>query len=104
MARMGHDNPRAALIYQHASAEADKAIADAVSALVNADREKVARAGKAAAEQAQKDAEQSGEDRTRAGRDESKWADSSLADLSRSERLRPVRAHISGPAALISQR
>ncbi|WP_238016008.1 tyrosine-type recombinase/integrase [Dactylosporangium sp. AC04546] len=30
MARMGHDSPRAALIYQHASAEADQAIAAAV--------------------------------------------------------------------------
>ncbi len=27
MARMGHDSPRAALIYQHASREADQAIA-----------------------------------------------------------------------------
>nr|WP_225438387.1 tyrosine-type recombinase/integrase [Candidatus Frankia nodulisporulans] len=32
MTRMGHDSPRAALIYQHASAEADAAIADAISA------------------------------------------------------------------------
>ena len=30
MARMGHDSPRAALIYQHASAEADRGIADAI--------------------------------------------------------------------------
>nr|WP_211290840.1 site-specific integrase [Kineococcus xinjiangensis] len=34
MARMGHDNPRAALIYQHASTEADQAIAAAVNVLV----------------------------------------------------------------------
>ncbi|MDQ1658813.1 MAG: hypothetical protein QOD41_3896, partial [Cryptosporangiaceae bacterium] len=40
MARMRHDNPRAALIYQHASAEADQSIADAVSAKVVADRRK----------------------------------------------------------------
>jgi len=29
-ARMGHDSARAAMIYQHATAEADQAIADAV--------------------------------------------------------------------------
>jgi hypothetical protein len=34
MTRMGHDNPRAALIYQHASAEADVAIAAAINAMV----------------------------------------------------------------------
>ena len=34
MAGMGHDSPRAALIYQHASAEADKAIAAAVNELL----------------------------------------------------------------------
>jgi len=28
MARMGHDNPRAAMIYQHTTDEADRAIAD----------------------------------------------------------------------------
>lgn len=32
MARMGHDSPRAALIYQHTSTDADTAIADAVNA------------------------------------------------------------------------
>ncbi len=31
MARMGHDSTRAAIIYQHASREADQAIADALS-------------------------------------------------------------------------
>jgi integrase len=36
MARMGHDSPRAALMYQHATADADQAIAAAVSALVKA--------------------------------------------------------------------
>jgi hypothetical protein len=36
MTRMGHDNPRAALIYQHASAEADLATAAAINAMVEA--------------------------------------------------------------------
>lgn len=36
MTRMGHDNPRAALIYQHASAEADLAIAAAINVMVEA--------------------------------------------------------------------
>jgi hypothetical protein len=36
MVRMGHDSPRAALKYQHATAQADKAIADALSAAVRA--------------------------------------------------------------------
>ncbi|RSN68595.1 hypothetical protein DMH08_10415 [Actinomadura sp. WAC 06369] len=40
MARMGHDNERAALRYQHRSANADRAIADALDALVQADRER----------------------------------------------------------------
>jgi integrase len=40
MARMGHDNPRAALIYQHASAEADQAIAKGVNAAVELERKK----------------------------------------------------------------
>ncbi len=39
MVRMGHDSPRAALIYQHTSTEADAAIADAVSAWVTAHQE-----------------------------------------------------------------
>ncbi|MEN3613282.1 tyrosine-type recombinase/integrase [Plantactinospora sp. ZYX-F-223] len=34
MARMGHDSPQAALIYQHATAEADRAIAAALDAAV----------------------------------------------------------------------
>jgi len=33
MARMGHSSPRTALIYQHATADRDKAIADALSRL-----------------------------------------------------------------------
>ena len=33
MVRMGHANPRAALIYQHATAERDRAIAQALSEL-----------------------------------------------------------------------
>ena len=36
MTRMGHDSPRAALIYQHASAEADLAIAAAINEMVEA--------------------------------------------------------------------
>ncbi|MEV5709927.1 site-specific integrase [Actinoallomurus sp. NPDC052274] len=38
MARMGHDNERAALIYQHASNQADRKIADGLDALVKAAR------------------------------------------------------------------
>jgi integrase len=52
MARMGHDNPRAALIYQHASAEADQSIADAVSAKVVTDRRKAKDAAKKASKPA----------------------------------------------------
>jgi hypothetical protein len=37
---MGHDNPRAALIYQHASAEADQAIAKGVNAAVERERKR----------------------------------------------------------------
>ncbi|WP_233513378.1 tyrosine-type recombinase/integrase [Micromonospora craterilacus] len=40
MARMGHDSPQAALIYQHATAEADRAIAHALHEAVRADRKK----------------------------------------------------------------
>ncbi|GAA4630304.1 hypothetical protein GCM10023196_055110 [Actinoallomurus vinaceus] len=38
MARMGHDNERAALIYQHASNKSDRKIADGLDALVKAAR------------------------------------------------------------------
>jgi len=38
MARMGHDSPRAALIYQHTSIEADEAIADAVNTRLTKDQ------------------------------------------------------------------
>lgn len=38
MARMGHDSPRAALIYQHATSEADQEIAAGLDALVLAER------------------------------------------------------------------
>ena len=38
MIRMGHANPRAALIYQHATAERDKAIAEALSELAGRSR------------------------------------------------------------------
>jgi glycosyltransferase A (GT-A) superfamily protein (DUF2064 family) len=34
MARMGHASPRAALIYQHATEDRDRAIAAALSSLV----------------------------------------------------------------------
>jgi integrase len=39
MTRMGHDSPRAALIYQHASSGADRAIADALDLLIAATQE-----------------------------------------------------------------
>ncbi|MFY1625949.1 tyrosine-type recombinase/integrase [Micromonospora sp. WMMD735] len=44
MARMGHDSPQAALIYQHATAEADRAIAQALHEAVRADRKKTTKA------------------------------------------------------------
>ncbi|WP_243707820.1 tyrosine-type recombinase/integrase [Micromonospora sp. KC606] len=40
MARMGHDSSQAAIIYQHATSEADRAIAQAVSDAVKAERKK----------------------------------------------------------------
>ncbi|MET8912426.1 site-specific integrase [Micromonospora sp. NPDC004551] len=40
MARMGHDSAQAAMIYQHATSEADRAIAQAVSDAVKAERKK----------------------------------------------------------------
>nr|WP_307831292.1 tyrosine-type recombinase/integrase [Nucisporomicrobium flavum] len=40
MARMGHDSSQAALIYQHATAEADRAIAAAVDEVMTAERKK----------------------------------------------------------------
>jgi integrase len=40
MARMGHDSPRAALIYQHTNREADHGIADAIDQAVRAARRK----------------------------------------------------------------
>lgn len=39
MARLGHASPRAALIYQHATAERDHAIADAVDAVLSKSRQ-----------------------------------------------------------------
>ena len=36
MVRMGHDNERAALIYQHKSSTADRQIADGLDALLRA--------------------------------------------------------------------
>ncbi|MFJ6163739.1 hypothetical protein ACIQH6_01355 [Micromonospora orduensis] len=44
MARMGHDSPQAAMIYQHATSEADRAIAQAVSGAVKAERKKAKKA------------------------------------------------------------
>jgi integrase len=44
MARMGHDSSQAALIYQHATSEADRAIAQAVSDAVKAERKKARKA------------------------------------------------------------
>jgi hypothetical protein len=38
MARMGHDDMRAALIYQRATSDADRAIADRLSPLVDEHR------------------------------------------------------------------
>jgi len=40
MARMGHNSTRAALIYQHASREQDKLIADALSSQITRDRDR----------------------------------------------------------------
>jgi integrase len=40
MARMGHDSTQAAIIYQHATAEADRAIAQAVDKALKAERKK----------------------------------------------------------------
>jgi integrase len=34
MARMGHASPQAALVYQHATAERDRAIADALGEMI----------------------------------------------------------------------
>jgi hypothetical protein len=40
MARMGHDNERAALIYQHKSSTADRQIAGSLDALLRASRDR----------------------------------------------------------------
>jgi hypothetical protein len=40
MTRMGHDSPRAAMIYQHATTVEDQAIANRLSGLVDAHRDK----------------------------------------------------------------
>jgi hypothetical protein len=40
MTRMGHDSMRAALIYQHATTQADQAIARTIDAQVRADRKR----------------------------------------------------------------
>jgi integrase len=44
MARMGHDSTQAAIIYQHATAEADQAIAQAVDKALRADQKKAKKA------------------------------------------------------------
>jgi hypothetical protein len=44
MARMGHDSAQAAMIYQHATSEADRAIAAALDAAVKADRKQARKA------------------------------------------------------------
>lgn len=46
MTRMGHDNPRAALIYQHGSQEADRAIAKSVSEVVKSEQQKTRKPSK----------------------------------------------------------
>ncbi|WFE95628.1 site-specific integrase [Micromonospora sp. WMMD987] len=46
MARMGHDSPQAALIYQHATAEADRAIAQALHEAVRTERKKTKKKSK----------------------------------------------------------
>jgi hypothetical protein len=46
MARMGHDSPQAALIHQHATAEADRTIAQAVDDAMPAERKKAKKAAK----------------------------------------------------------
>jgi integrase len=51
MSRMGHDSAQAAIIYQHATAEADRAIAQAVDKVLRADRK---RTKEVAAKQAKK--------------------------------------------------
>jgi hypothetical protein len=54
MARMGHDSPQAAMIYQHATSEADRAIANALNTAVQADRKKARKATKKAADKTTK--------------------------------------------------
>ncbi|MEV4845310.1 hypothetical protein AB0K20_19125 [Micromonospora matsumotoense] len=45
---MGHDSPRAALIYQHASREADQSTADTIDKAVKAARRKPSKRKRAA--------------------------------------------------------
>jgi hypothetical protein len=52
MARTGHDSSRAALIYQHATAEADRETAKAVSAQFEAEHKKARAAAKEACPEA----------------------------------------------------
>ncbi|WP_020116383.1 hypothetical protein [Streptomyces canus] len=53
---MGHSTVRAALIYQHASADRDRLIADAVSGLFNQARKKSSKPKKAKKKQDRKSA------------------------------------------------
>lgn len=46
MARMGHDSINAAIIYQHATREADRTIASSLDAQVKASRARKARKGR----------------------------------------------------------
>jgi hypothetical protein len=46
MARMGHDSAHAAMIYQHATSEADRAIAEAVDAALYASQARARGAGR----------------------------------------------------------
>ena len=41
MSRIGHSSTRAAMIYQHATRERDRAIAEALDALIEASRKKI---------------------------------------------------------------
>jgi integrase len=54
MARMGHDSPQAALIYQHATSEADRRIAASLNDAVKADRKKARKAAKKATDKGKK--------------------------------------------------
>ncbi|MFY1689025.1 tyrosine-type recombinase/integrase [Plantactinospora sp. WMMB782] len=84
MARMGHDSPQAAMIYQHATAEADRAIAQAANVAMKAERKKAdkAAAGEAPAKSKGKggkpkksDASKKGDGSKKAGRGKRRGGD-----------------------------